>query len=72
MAFRYGQNYNPVHIYDEMQHIDIEAYKYTLKLQIYISNSLCTDTDVPPPSEKIGRRDVRKSPSLIVFRYTFA
>ena len=34
--------------------------------------SLCTD--VPPPSEKIGRRDVCeiKSPSLIVFRFTFA
>ena len=34
--------------------------------------SLCTD--VPPPSEKIGRRDVCeiKSPSLIVFRFIFA
>ena len=70
MAFRYGQNYKPIHIYDEIQHIDIEAYKYTLKLQIYVSNSLCTD--VPPPSEKIGRRDVCESPSLIMFRYTFA
>ena len=28
--------------------------------------SLCTD--VPPPSEKIGRRDVCESMSLIVFR----
>ena len=32
--------------------------------------SLCTD--VPPPSGKIGRGDVCESPSLIVFRYTFA
>ena len=32
--------------------------------------SLCTD--VPPPSEKMGRGGVCKSPSLIVFRYTFA
>ena len=32
--------------------------------------SLCTD--VPPPSEKIGRRDICESPSLIVFWYTFA
>ena len=35
----------------------------------YVFDSLCTD--VPPPSEKIGRRDVCESPSLIVFRYTF-
>ena len=34
------------------------------------SHSLCTD--VPPPSGKIGRGDVCESPSLIVFRYTFA
>ena len=32
MAFRYGQNYQTVHIYNEIQHIDIEPYKYTLKL----------------------------------------
>ena len=32
MAFRYGQNYQTVHIYNEIQHIDTEPYKYTLKL----------------------------------------
>ena len=44
MGFRYGQNYKPVHIYDEIQHIDIEAYKYTLKLQIYIYPIACVQT----------------------------
>ena len=38
-------------------------------LNYYISFSLCTD--VCPPSEKIRRRDVCESLSLIVFRYTF-
>ena len=33
-------------------------------------DSLCTD--VPPPLGKIGSGDVCESPSLIVFRYTFA
>ena len=42
MAFRYGQNYQTVHIYDEIQHIDIEPYKYSLKLQISISNRIHT------------------------------
>ena len=42
MAFHYGQNYQTVHIYNEIQHIDIEPYKYTLKLQIYISNRIHT------------------------------
>ena len=42
MAFRYGQNYQTVHTYNEIQHIDIEPYKYTLKLQIYISNRIHT------------------------------
>ena len=32
MAFRYGQNYQTEHIYNEIQHTDIEPYKYTLKL----------------------------------------
>ena len=36
MAFHYEQNYQTVHIYKEIQHIDIKPYKYTLKLQIYI------------------------------------
>ena len=42
MAFRYGRNYQTVHIYHEIQHIDIEPYKYTLKLQIYLSNRIHT------------------------------
>ena len=36
MAFHY------VHICNEIQHIDIEPYKYILKLQIYISNRIHT------------------------------
>ena len=35
-----------------------------------ISGNVCTD--VPAPSGKIGRGDFCESPSLIVFRYTFA
>ena len=42
MAFRYRQNYQTVHTYNEIQHIDIEPYKYTSKLQIYISNCIHT------------------------------
>ena len=42
MAFRYGQNYQTVHIYNEIHHMEIEPYKYTLKLQIYISNRIHT------------------------------
>ena len=42
MAFRCGQKYQTVHIHNEIQHIDIEPYKYTLKLQIYISNCIHT------------------------------
>ena len=42
MAFRHGQNYQTLHIYNKIQHIDIEPYKYTLKLQIYISNRIHT------------------------------
>ena len=38
MAFCYGQNYQTVHTYNEIQHIDIEPYKYTWQLQIYILN----------------------------------
>ena len=38
MAFRYGQNYQTLHTYNEIQHIDIEPYKYTSQLQIYILN----------------------------------
>ena len=36
IAFGYGQNYQTIHIYNEIQHIDIGPYKYTLKIQIYI------------------------------------
>ena len=43
MAFRYGQNYQTVLIYNEIQHIDIEPYIYTLKLKIYISNRIHTN-----------------------------
>ena len=43
MAFRYGQNHQTVHIYNEIQHIDIEPYIYTLKLKIYISNRIHTN-----------------------------
>ena len=43
MAFRYGQNCQTVHIYNEIQHIDIEPYIYTLKLKIYISNRIHTN-----------------------------
>ena len=43
---------------------------YTFLVHFYDHDSLCTD--VPAPSGKIGRRDVCESPSLIVFRYTFA
>ena len=35
-AFRYGQNHQIVHIYNEIQHINTELYKCTLKLQIYL------------------------------------
>ena len=52
MAFRYGQNYNPVHIYDEIQHIDVEAYKYTLKLQIYIYPIACVQIQTFPLLQK--------------------
>ena len=33
-------------------------------------SSLCTDA--PSPQKRIGKRDVCESPSLIVYRYTFA
>ena len=43
MAFHYGQNYQTVHIYNEIQHINIEPYIYTLKLKIYVSNRIHTN-----------------------------
>ena len=42
------------------------------KIDFKIVSHLSLCTDVPLPSQKIGRRDVCESPSLIVFRYTFA
>ena len=42
------------------------------KIDFKIDSHLSLCTDVPPPSQKIGRRDVRESLSLIVFRYTLA
>ena len=39
-------------------------------LKLVISHGLCTD--IPSPSEKIGRGDVCESLTIIVFWYTFA
>ena len=53
---------NLVTVHSLMPTLNLKKNKWKL--------SLCTD--VPSPSGKIGRRDVCESPSLIVFRYTFA
>ena len=42
-------------------------YMHEVIPQIRDLRSLCTD--VPPPSEKIGRRDVCESPTIIMFPF---
>ena len=60
MASHYGQNYQTVHIYDEIQHIDIERSKYTLKLQIY------TPISIKVASEKNDAWSKFHSPQCII------